>query len=186
MTSLDRKDPFQQCNQVPDSLKTNQSTNYLLQFPPPKLYHCVLWSNTCPPNHFDNWKIFQSEMIATKEEHYGWFPWGFAKSRSATQRPMAHGLRQTGGPVLIFRRSIFCPVFKSMYAHAQICIRFGRSKWTFKFEFVDHFNYHFNPFRSVLSLHAAKWKNVILCLLVCLQTLYNMKKGTPFLTAQVS
>ena len=39
-----------------------------------------------------------------------------------------------------------------------------------EFEFVYHFNDHFNPFRLFLSLHVAKWKNVvILCLFVCIQ-----------------
>ena len=39
-----------------------------------------------------------------------------------------------------------------------------------EFEFVYHFNNHFNPFRLFLSLHVAKWKNVvILCLFVCIQ-----------------
>ena len=40
-----------------------------------------------------------------------------------------------------------------------------------EFEFVYHFNNHFNPFRSFLSLHVAKWKTLsfsVYSLFICL------------------
>ena len=43
------------------------------------------------------------------------------------RRPASHGPRRPGGPVLIF-----CSFFvqRLIHAHAQICTRFGREKWT--------------------------------------------------------
>ena len=39
-----------------------------------------------------------------------------------------------------------------------------------EFEFVYHFNNHFNLFRSFLSLHVAKWKTLSFSVVfVCLQ-----------------
>ena len=94
--------------------------------------------------------------------------WGFAKSR-----PAAHGLRRPRGP----RRSSgpearrpgspaarwpstdfpqsFCPA-----VNPRACTDLHRV-WACKmddgeFEFIYHFNNHFNPFRSFLSLHVAK------------------------------
>ena len=62
--------------------------------------------------------------------------------------------RQPGGRVLIFH-SFFCPA-----VNPRACTDLHRV-WACKmddgeFEFVYHFNNHFNPFRSFLSVHVAK------------------------------
>ena len=97
--------------------------------------------------------------------------WGFAKSRPAAQRPAAHGPRRPSGPAA--RRPIgrpggpaarwpspdfpqsFCPA-----VNPRTCTDLHRV-WACKmddgeFEFVYHFNNHFNPIRPFLSLHVAK------------------------------
>ena len=78
---------------------------------------------------------------------------GFAKSRPATaQRPDGPAARRPGGPVLIFHS--FWPA-----VNPRACTDL-HPVWACKmddgeFEFVYHFNNHFNPFRSFLSLPRA-------------------------------
>ena len=100
---------------------------------------------------------------------------GFAKSRPAAQRPAAHGPRRPSDPAA--RRPIgprptardgpaarrpspdfpqsFCPA-----VNPRTCTDLHRV-WACKmddgkFEFVYHFNNHFNPIRPFLLLHVAK------------------------------
>ena len=90
---------------------------------------------------------------------------GFAKSRPAAQgsrrpsgpkahRPMAHDGTAARWPSPDFPQS-FCPA-----VNPRTCTDLHRV-WACKmddgeFEFIYHFNNHFNPFRSFLSLHVAK------------------------------
>ena len=94
---------------------------------------------------------------------------GFAKNRPAAHQPAAQ------------RPSPDFPLFfvqRLIHAHAQVCIGFGRAKWTMAS--LNSFtmtilNNHFDPFRSFLSLHVAEWKTLSFCLFVCLQNLKERK-----------
>ena len=100
---------------------------------------------------------------------------GFAKSRPATAwRPAAHGL-EARWPTPDFPQ-FFCPE-----GNPRACTDLHRV-WACKmddgeFEFVYHFNNHFNPFWSFLSLHVAKWKtlsfSVYSLFILCLFSVYS-------------
>ena len=81
--------------------------------------------------------------------------------------PMA---RRPGGPLLIFH-SFF--VQREIHAHAQICIGFGRAKWTTvslnSFTILIIISILFDPFFPFMLLSEKRCHSLfILCLFVCL------------------
>ena len=94
--------------------------------------------------------------------------WGFTKNRPTAQRPTAHDPRRPSGPAaqrpggprpLMARRPgpDFPPFFvqRLIHAHAQVCIEFGRAKWTTaslnSFTIII-LNNHFDPFIRCMLL----------------------------------
>ena len=77
---------------------------------------------------------------------------GFAKSRLVAQPPEgAATARRPGGPVARRPTQFCCPA-----VNPRACSGLGTQMKDSEFEFVYHFNNHFNPFRSFLSLHVDK------------------------------
>ena len=79
--------------------------------------------------------------------------WGFAKSSPAAQRPAT--AQQPGSPNLIFHKFLASGIFTRLHTYTDLHRVWACKLEDGEFEFVYHFNNHFNPFRSFLSLHAA-------------------------------
>ena len=94
---------------------------------------------------------------------------GFASSSPAAHgrpRPSGPAARRPGGPEA---HTNLLSIGKSTRMHS-FASGLGAQMKDGEFEFVYHFNNHFNLFRSFLSLHVAKWKTLSFSVVfVCLQ-----------------
>ena len=91
---------------------------------------------------------------------------GPAARRPSGPRPAAHGPRRPGGPDA---RTVLLSSGTSTRMH-RFASGLGAQMKDGEFDFVYHFNNHFNPFPSFLSLHVAKLETLSFSVVfVCLQ-----------------
>ena len=106
----------------------------------------------------------------------------FAKSRSGpSARDSPAAWRPEGLVTWQHRGLVAQSWFSTVFLSSSKFTRMHRSASGLgvqKFEFVYHFNNHFNPFRSFLSLHVAKWKT--LSFSVYLSVYRTRLRGSPF------